>query len=47
MRPAGANFVWCADIQAGVAEPLYVDRVHYSGAMNARIARCIANGMKD
>jgi len=47
VRPVDPDFIWCADIQTGVAEPLYVDPVHYSGPMNGRIARCIAAGMKD
>src|SRR5438067_5844313 len=45
VRPAAPNFIWCADIQASVAEALYVDPVHYSGPMNGRLARCIAAGM--
>lgn len=40
-RPVGANFIWCADIQKGVEEPLYVDAVHYSAAMAERVADCI------
>ena len=26
----GNNFIWCADIQKELKQPLYVDRVHYS-----------------
>jgi lysophospholipase L1-like esterase len=40
-RPA-SNFLWCADIQEGLAEPLYVDAVHYDAAMSQRLARYIA-----
>lgn len=35
------SFAWCADVQEGVAEPLYVDSVHYTAAMSVRVARCI------
>lgn len=42
-QPLGANFLWCADIQEGVAEALYVDWVHYTPDMSRRVARCIAN----
>ncbi|MSO54351.1 MAG: SGNH/GDSL hydrolase family protein [Rhodospirillales bacterium] len=37
----GANFAWCADIQEGVAKPLYVDAVHYSAELAAMLADCI------
>ncbi|MBF0625487.1 MAG: SGNH/GDSL hydrolase family protein [Magnetococcales bacterium] len=40
--PPGPDILWCAEIQRDLAEPLYVDQVHYSGAMSARVARCIA-----
>lgn len=30
----GSNFLWCADIQEQMQEPLYVDQVHYSANMN-------------
>ena len=42
-RPLGENFLWCADIQEGVEELLYVDSVHYSPRMSALLARCIAD----
>ena len=29
----GNNFIWCADIQKGLKEPLYVDQVHYSAKL--------------
>jgi hypothetical protein len=41
----GDNLVWCADIQAGLAEPLYVDRVHYTARMSRLLAECIASSM--
>ncbi len=38
----GRNFLWCADIQEGIKEPLYVDNVgHYSAKMSRKVARCI------
>ena len=38
----GRNFLWCADIQEGVQEPLYVDNVgHYSAKMSRKVAGCI------
>jgi hypothetical protein len=44
--PTSRNYIWCADLQVGLTEPLYVDPVHYSGAMNGRVAKCVAQGMK-
>ena len=41
----GENFVWCAAIQEGLREQLYVDSVHYSNAMNHKVADCIYNGL--
>jgi lysophospholipase L1-like esterase len=38
---AGANFVWSADIQERLKEPLYVDSIHYTAAMSDRFARHI------
>jgi hypothetical protein len=38
------HFVWCADIHQLDLGPLYVDRVHYSPAMSAVLARCIFDG---
>lgn len=34
----GESFLWLADMQRGVEEPLYVDQAHYSGPMGRRIA---------
>jgi len=42
---AGENFFWCAEIQRGIAELLYVDKVHYSPAMSARVAQCIVDNL--
>ena len=41
----GRNFLWCADIQEGRKEPLYVDQVHYTGAFSKAFALCIANSV--
>jgi len=41
--PLGENFFWCAEIQRDLAELLYVDLVHYSPAMSARVAQCIVD----
>lgn len=39
---ADAGFVWLGDLQAGRAEPLYVDGVHYSAEFSRLIASRIA-----
>ncbi len=39
--PAGGNFLWCADIQEQLKEPLYVDEVHYSANMSEKLAGVI------
>jgi hypothetical protein len=44
-KPVGANFVWCADVQEGLREVLYVDHVHYTPDMSRRVARCVADGI--
>ena len=46
VAPRDPNFIWCADIQVGLSEPLYVDKVHYSPSMSRHLAQCIADGMK-
>jgi len=43
----GEDFIWCADIQEGVAGPLYVDTVHYTPRMSDLVAACISAGLKD
>ncbi len=40
-RP-GINFLWLADMQENLKEPLYVDAVHYSARMSGMIAERIA-----
>lgn len=49
-NPPGSNFIWSADIQKGVNEPLYVDKFHYSAKMSEMLARhiceeCIKRGL--
>lgn len=41
-RDMGAQFLWCADMQEHLKEPLYVDPIHYSGRMADRLAALIA-----
>jgi hypothetical protein len=38
---AGANFLWCADLQEGSKETLYVDKVHYSAKFCRNLAAVI------
>ena len=45
-RSMGKNFLWCADIQEGAKEPLYVDRVHYTSKMSRMVAKCIFDLME-
>ncbi len=42
-KPLGDNFLWLADVQEKLKEPLYVDKVHYSAKMNEMLALNIAN----
>lgn len=46
-HPFGDNFLWAADIQEDVAEPLYVDSLHYSGRMSELFAQTIVNAMSE
>ena len=39
--PPGDDFLWCADIQESLTEPLYVDKVHYTARMSALVASTI------
>jgi lysophospholipase L1-like esterase len=41
----GDDFAWCADIQRGLDEPLYVDDVHYSMKMSQHVAACVADAI--
>jgi len=42
-NPQGNNFIWAADIQEGVKEPLYCDNVHYTGAFSRTLAKFIVD----
>jgi lysophospholipase L1-like esterase len=46
-RPADADFLWVADLQKDLHEPLYVDQVHYTAAMNRRVAEAIAGALQE
>jgi len=41
----GPDFVWCADIQEGIKEPLYVDKIHYSARLSKMLAGCISDSI--
>ena len=41
----GENFIWLGDIQKDIKQPLYVDAVHYSGAMSKMIATNIGHAL--
>ncbi len=42
-QPMGKNFIWCADMQQTLAEPLYVDKVHYTAEMSRLLASAIGD----
>ena len=42
----GPSAVWCADLQQRLAEPLYLDTVHYTPRMARRVARCLAHAVE-
>ncbi|MBU1694970.1 MAG: hypothetical protein KKC51_13535 [Verrucomicrobia bacterium] len=44
-RSMGTNFLWCADIQEGVQEQLYVDNAHYAPRLNRTLAQIVASGI--
>ena len=46
-NPLGDNFLWCADMQEKLTEPLYVDATHYSGKMSRMVAQEIADFIKE
>jgi len=41
----GEGFLWLADMQEALREPLYVDQVHYTAAMSRRIAAEIGQAL--
>lgn len=44
-EPLRDDFIWCADIQYGLSEALYVDQVHYSPAFSDYFAEQIARAI--
>jgi len=44
-EPPGPDFLWAADMQEGVREPLYVDQIHYSAAMCRRVAEQVGQAL--
>jgi hypothetical protein len=46
-QPNQANFVWCADIQQDLTEPLYVDVHHYTAAFSKILAGYIVQTCLD
>ncbi len=49
VRQGGVDkaLVWCADLQIGFEEPLYVDTVHYNPKLSRIVAQCIRDGIVD
>jgi lysophospholipase L1-like esterase len=46
-NPQGPSFLWLADLQAGLKEPLYVDRIHYNPGMGRLVARAAADLIRE
>ena len=46
-EPLGKNFIWCADMQESLHEPLYIDRIHYAPAMNHLLCEEIVSRMSE
>ena len=46
-EPAGPTFLWCADMQETLQEPLYVDIVHYSARMTELLAAEITRRLRE
>ncbi|MCH7548193.1 MAG: hypothetical protein IH969_01425 [Candidatus Krumholzibacteriota bacterium] len=42
-----ANFIWCADMQETLREPLYIDKIHFSATMNRLLAQEIVSRMAE
>jgi hypothetical protein len=42
-EPAPPNFIWAADIQGEVPDPLYVDGIHYAPNLCRALARFAAD----
>lgn len=43
----GSNFLWAADMQQDLKEPLYIDAFHYTAPMSARLAALIGEHIRD
>jgi lysophospholipase L1-like esterase len=46
-KPPEPDFFWAADLQKDLHEPLYVDQVHYTAAMNRRLASAIGRALEE
>jgi hypothetical protein len=46
-NPLGANFLWSADIQQDLTEPLYVDKAHFTASFSKRFALFIAEYLRE
>jgi len=44
-EPPAGDFLWAADLQDGVREPLYVDQVHYTAAFSRHIGEEIGRAL--
>jgi hypothetical protein len=45
--PLGRSFIWAADMQQALAEPLYVDAFHYTAPMSRRVAQFINSAVRE
>lgn len=45
--PPDGDFLWCADMQEGLQEPLYVDKVHYTARMSGMVAKRVCDLLID
>jgi hypothetical protein len=45
-HPLGPEFIWAADIQAQVPDPLYVDGIHYAPNLCRAVAQLVAREME-
>ena len=44
-QPLKNNFIWAADLQTDLKEPLYIDKVHYSPKMSRILAEYIGDAL--
>jgi lysophospholipase L1-like esterase len=45
--PSNRNFIWAADLQQELKEPLYIDAFHYTAPMARRLAQFIYKEIRD